>query len=127
MSSHNTVLKRYIQNVSAELPCTGRAKRHIITQLQDSVSVYLEQNPDADFMSVQAHFGSPQEIATGYVEAQDAPSLLSKMRAKKKIIAIVSGIMAVILLIWIGAVAWAAKNQKESNNDYEQERIEIIE
>lgn len=127
MSNHNTVLKRYIQSVSAELPCTGKAKKHIISQLQDSVSGYLEQNPDADFMSVQAHFGSPQEIATGYVDAQDSPNLLKKMRTKKKVIAIVSGIMAVILLIWIGAVAWAIKNQNESNNDYEQSRIEIIE
>lgn len=126
MSNHNTVLKRYIQGVSAELPCTGKAKKHIISQLQDSVSGYLEQNPDADFISVQAHFGSPQEIATGYVDAQDTPNLLKKMRTKKKVIAIVSGIMAVILLIWIGAVAWAAMDQKDVRNDYTQERIEVI-
>lgn len=84
MSSNSSAAKRYIRSVSDMLSCSGNAKRMIISQIRNSVADYLLQNPDADFEMIQTHFGTPQEIAASYVDAQDASVLLNQISIKKK-------------------------------------------
>ena len=68
-------------------------------------------NPNADFEAVQLHFGAPKEIAASYIHEQDAAALLNTVQIKKKILAIVAGTMALVLLMWAGSVAWAIADQ----------------
>lgn len=107
MSNLDTALKRYYRSIRKDLPCSYKMKKRIIQQIQESVDQFLEQNPDADFDAVQLHFGEPQTIALSYIEDQDTPELLRKMRIKKRIITIVAGAMVAVLVIWGVAVAWA--------------------
>ena len=114
MGSNDAALKRYYRSISKTLPCPRKMKMQIVAHIKDSVSEYLAQNPDADFEAVQNHFGTPEQIASSCVDTQDAPVLLRKMSVKKKVIAIVAGAVAVALLLWAGAMAWAIYDNKRS-------------
>lgn len=114
MGSNNPALKRYIRSISNALPCSGKMKRQVVSQIHNSIIDYVQENPDADFAAVQSHFGTPQEIAASYVDNQDTSALLRKMSIKKKVLTIVAGVMAIILLIWIGVVTWGIGEAKKT-------------
>lgn len=106
MGNLDTALKRYYHSISKELPCPRKTRVKIMQQIQSSVNLFLEQNPDAGFHDVQVHFGEPQTIALSYIEDQDAPELLRKMHIKRKVIAIVATTMALFLAIWMSVTVW---------------------
>ena len=114
MECNPVKLKRYIRGVSRALPCGRKVKKQIVSQIRSSIADYLQENPNADFEAVQLHFGTPKEIAASYIHEQDAAALLNTVQIKKKILAIVAGTMALVLLMWVGAVAWAIVDREKS-------------
>lgn len=112
MVSNNPVLKRYIRSISRKLP-SGKMKEPIIAQIRECVVDYIQEHPEADFEMVQAHFGTPQEIAESYVNEQDTSTLLHKMSIKKKVLVIVAGVMAAVLLLWAAAVIWITVDSRQ--------------
>lgn len=120
MCSNDAALKQYYRSVRKALPCSRKMKRQIVAQLKDGVNEYLATNQDADFWAVQNHFGTPQQIASGFVEDQSTSTLLHNISVKKRIVAIIAGAAAVVVLLWIGAVSWAIINaQSESEGHIE--------
>ena len=126
MGNLDTALKRYYRNIRKDLPCSYKMKKRIMQQIRESVDQFLEQNPDADVDAVQLHFGEPQTIALSYIEDQDAPELLRKMRIKKKVLAIIVAAMSLILAIWLLATAWAIADAKRTTDGHTSERVETI-
>jgi len=122
MVSNNPVLKRYIRSISRKFP-SGKMKEPIIAQIRECVVDYMQEHPEADFEMVQAHFGTPQEIAESYVNEQDMSTLLHKMSIKKKVLVIVAGVMATIFLMWVGFVAWRTYMSKASIDRYITQNI----
>lgn len=125
MSRIDSQLKRYYRLISATLPCGKKMKQEILSQLKGSVRQYLQQNPDADFAAVQKHFGTPEQIAAGYVEDQASDSLIKGLNSKKRLITIVACALAVILLIWTALMVWAAWDSRNSEPNYVD--VEIVE
>lgn len=115
MGGNSSAAKRYLRSVSDHLYCSGKKKRWILSQLQEALEDYLLQNPDADLEMIQAHLGTPQEIAASYVSEQDASVLLKQMRIKKKVLAVVAGGTAAVMLVWFGYVGWATHNARTTN------------
>lgn len=118
MGNLDAALKQYYRNIRSELACSWGQRNRILRQIRESVDNYLEENPDADFAAIEAHFGNAQTIASSYIDVQDAPELLRKMRIKKRVIAIIAGAMAVVLLIWGAAVIWAIVDTESRNDGY---------
>jgi hypothetical protein len=106
MGNNNPALKRYIRDIRKTLPCSGKMKRDIVSQIRKSIEDYLLQNPAADLEAVQAHFGTPQQIAVNCLDGQDAFVQLKKIRTKKRVLAITAGAMASIILMLASYVAW---------------------
>ena len=104
MCCNDPALKRYIRSISSEIP-SGKMRKRIISQIRDSIVEYIQENPEADFETVQSHFGTPQEIAASYMYAEETPVLLRKMNINKKVLAIVAGVMAVIFALWFCIIA----------------------
>lgn len=127
MGNCDTALKRYYRSIRKDLPCSYKMKKRIMQQIQESVGLFLEQNPDADFDALQLHFGEPQTIALSYIEDQDAPELLRRMRIKKKVLAIIAVAMSLILAIWLLATAWAIADAKQTTDGHIGEDITIVE
>lgn len=118
MGNLDTALKRYYHSIRKKLPCPRKTRVKIMQQIQASVNLFLEQNPDADFHDVQEHFGEPQTIALSYIEVQDAPELLRQMHIKRKVIAIVATTMALILAIWMSVAVWGIIDTNDRNSGH---------
>lgn len=116
MGSNNPTLNRYIRSISDALPCSGKVKKQIVTQIRESIIDYLEQNPDAEFTALQDHFGTPQQISSSYVDSQETSALLRKMRTRKYILSIFAAVMAIVLLIWIGVVSWGVVDAQKTTH-----------
>lgn len=126
MGNLDAALKRYYRSIRMDLPCSYKMKKRVMQQIQDSVNLFLEHNPGADFETVQSHFGEPQTIALSYIEDQDAPELLRKVRIKKKVLTIIACAMVATLLIWASAVMWAMLDTSDRNDGHVGEKIEIV-
>ena len=124
MCSNDAALKQYYRSVRKALPCSRKMKRQIVAQLKDGVNEYLATNQDADFWAVQNHFGTPQQIASGFVEDQSTSALLHKMSIKKKIVAIIAGTAAVAILLW-AIVLTCTKKKKKSQSEGHIEAIVV--
>lgn len=124
MGSNDPALKRYIRSINRALPCHGKMKRHIISQIRNSIEDYIQADPEADFAAVQAHFGTKQEIVAGYVAYEDTSVLMQKISIKKKVLAIVAGVMAAVLMMWAGAVIWATMDAWDSTRGHTDTFVE---
>lgn len=127
MGSFDSALKKYYRSIRQELPCSWKMKKQIMQQIQDNVDLFREQNPSADFAAIQAHFGTTQEIASSYIDDQDAPALLRKMRIKKSVLMIVVGTMALVFVIWLVATMWAIFDTNKTNDGHVDEGIIVVE
>lgn len=92
----------------------------------DNIILFQEQNPKADFLEIQTHFGTAQEIASSYIDDQDAPALLRKMRIKKRVFVIIAGTMALILAAWLTVAVWAILDTNQTNNGHVDDGIIVV-
>ena len=106
----------YCLAVRSWLPCPRREKGRIMEQIRANTDRFLAENPGASFRQVQDHFGSPREIAAAYVDDLESQELLKKLRLRRRILAIVLGVAAVVLATWLAVIAWATH---EASNYFE--------
>lgn len=100
-----SVLKSYVRSVQKMLPCSGKKRKMIVYQITKCGEDYLKQNPDADLEALQAHLGTPQEIAASCIDEQETLVLLKKVRSGRKRFFIAAAAMAVVFLICVGLAA----------------------
>lgn len=98
MNTLDKNIKKYFWQVRSLLPCNLREKKRMLSDLQERIGDYLEANPDADFSAVEAHFGTPQQIATAFVDEMGTTELLLKLRVRKRVIRVTAAFMAAIML-----------------------------
>lgn len=118
MGRNDPALKQYMRSLTRELPCSGKMKKQLASQIRCSIMEYLQEQPEADLAAIQAHFGTGQEIAASFVDYEDSSVLLKKMSIKKKVLTIVAGVMAVVVLTWSAVIAWEIVESKQTRNGY---------
>lgn len=101
-------LKNYYRQVRAWLPCGGRMKKQLMASITATVDGYLADHPEADFATLQAHFGTPRQIASAVVDEMETDTLLNALRIRRKIIKTVLVCTLTLVAIWTVAVisAW---------------------
>lgn len=114
--TRKNALGAYCRAVKSWLPCDRKQKRSILEKSRLDVAGYLEENPAADMDAIQARFGTPQAIAAAYVDDMDTAGLLHSLRIRKRIVTLVAGTMAAILLTWAGVVTWAVVDEINSKD-----------
>ncbi len=100
MSELEKQLKNYYRDIRHCLPGSGKLKKQIMCNIQQSVNAYLEEKPLADFEEVQRHFGTAQQIAAAYVEELDTSEVMKKLRIRKTVVGVVCAAVALALLLW---------------------------
>lgn len=111
-------LKQYYRDIAKKLPVGRKKKQQILLAITQSVEDYLAAHPLADFQAVQAHFGSPQEIAAAYIENMTTPEILKKFRFRKTVLSILCATAATALLLWGVVVGVALINEITSSGGY---------
>lgn len=120
----NRNARRYLRQVRTWLPCGGTMKRQIMEKIRSSISRFLEEEPSADYDSIVFRFGTPQQIASAYVDEQDTEVLLRKLRIKRRIVAAVCCTAAACVAIWLSVALAAYVNFSIAENGYAV--IEIV-
>lgn len=114
----SAALRRYYRSICTWLPCTKKEKARILDEIKASVAAYLADHPQSDFAQVEAHFGSPQQIASGYVEALNTAETLHALKIRKRVLTTVGAVALAMLLLWAGVLTWAAIEANNTNNGY---------
>ena len=87
-----------------------------MSQLKENVRDYLEDHPNADITQIRTHFGTPETIAAAYVDETGTDVLLRDLRIRRKVIATVAGVAAIILALWMGVLGWAITREFQDSN-----------
>ena len=89
-----------------------------MSRVETSVRDYASRNPDADYSEIAARFGSPQQIASSYVDEMGTVELLQNLRIRRNIERIVAIIAAMAVVLWLGAVTFAYLYNTDVTNGY---------
>ncbi|MBR2888869.1 MAG: hypothetical protein IKC09_01165 [Oscillospiraceae bacterium] len=101
----------YFRQIRGWLPCSRRLKNQILEPLEASVDEFIQKNPDANLAQIQAHFGTPEQIAAACVDEMDPGVLIRDLRVRRRVVAIVSAVAAFVVATWLGVVGWAIVNE----------------
>lgn len=118
MKNLNKQLTTYYRNIQHHLPCNRKVKKKIIDRIKGTINIYFQENPTTDFNSIQEHFGTPEQIASAYIEEMTTPELVKSFRIRQKIIGLVCTAIAIGAVIWIAVVASAVVNESTQTNGY---------
>lgn len=120
MGKHNAAARRYLREIGGWLPCAGKMKRNILDKIKTTMDGYLAENPGAAYAELLERFGTPQQIASSYVDETETGELLRNLRVRRKIVRIVTAAALAVVVLWAGVVfsAWA-KHQKSDNGRFE--------
>lgn len=118
MKAQDAMLKRYYRAIKRELLCPREIKRKILDELQQNISSYQEETPNADLEAIQKHFGTPRQIANAYLEEMSVPELSKNLRIRKKIIAIILVTLITAISILGTAVGIALMSSISSSHGY---------
>ena len=118
MNSLEKALKQYYRQVRSWLPCSRKLKKHILEQIDHSISAYLHEHPAAKITDIKTRFGEPEEIAAAHVDELGTAELLRDLRVRKKIVTIIAACAAVLILMWASAVTYALIDRHAAVNGY---------
>ena len=124
---------RYLREISIRLPGSRKQKRRILSPVAASVWDYVTRYPNADYRTLTARFGEPQQIAETYVAEMEADELLRELDHRKEIVRIIFFTAVTIVTLWFGTVLYMICDNANSTNGYyvveivEEERIELTE
>lgn len=101
-------LRNYYRNIRRCLPCSGKLKKQILDDIKSQVNTYIEENSSADYNTIERHFGTPQQIATAYIDEMTTQEIQKRFTIKKTTIVVVCTAIALIVAMWAAALisAW---------------------
>lgn len=132
MKIKNRDARRYLRQVRSWLPFGGDLRRDMLEKVSCDLSVFLEENPQADYFSILRRMGDPSQIAAACVEEADGREVLRMLRIRRRILSSIILGIALVVTIWAGSMSYLViSNLQESKNAYavitvtERERIEF--
>ena len=120
-------LNNYFREIRSYLPCSAKLKKSILSRLKETVNSYLHDNPDADFAQLEAHFGTPRQIADSYIGELSVTEISEKLQLRKRILIAVGVLCAAVLAIWLIVVGIAMINEFGAANGHITEGEAIVE
>lgn len=118
MERLNKDAKRYLRQIRSWLPCAGKLKRSMLESIRLDILTFLDENPNADYQVMVARFGSPQQIASSYVDEAATADLLRGLRMKRIIVTITLVTAFVVVSVWAGVVTYAYLDYSDGANGY---------
>lgn len=95
--------------------CNPAFRGKLATDLKNSLSDFLEENPDCAMEDITEHFGEPEQFADEYILAMDDAErrkLVNHSKWIKRVVLI--GVVAVVLIVsatMIGVIQWNAEHK----------------
>lgn len=127
MGENNAQVRRYLREIRNWLPCSRRLKSKIMEEIRVTVSSFLAENPTASYTELTARFGTPQQIASSFVDEMGTEELLRDLRIRRKLVCIASITAVVVLVLWASVVTLAYIDYLDDTNGYIVETITVVE
>ena len=122
----NPHARKYLRRVRSTIPYSRKVKMQIMENIQQSIGLYLEENPNADYKALLARFGEPEEIAAAYIETLEPAELLKKLRVRKRILTAVAAVLIIIVLLWTATIAYAIWKNHSTADGYVEVVVESL-
>ena len=96
-------------------------------RVAEHVRDYVSDNPDADYDTISARFGTPQQIAVSWLEEMDGAELSEELNKRRK--AVNKAVIAVLLVMAVSfaAVAFFAHRAESRTGVKFVKEVKIIE
>lgn len=90
-------IKHYFKSIKHNLPCVNSAIRKMLDDLKVSVESYIQENNITDFIQIEQHFGTAEDIAKEFAMGVDG-AYIKSYKFKKRVTTIVISILAAIMV-----------------------------
>lgn len=118
---------RYLFQIWLNLPGNWEQKKPILCRVAACVRDFVSNRPDADYATITARFGTPQQIAEASLENMDVTELAQELRVRRIIVRIVAITALSVVLLWAGVVGLALAENRASRNGYITDEVDVIE
>lgn len=126
MEKLNRDARRYLREIRGCVPCAGRMRRKMMRDIHEMLWEFFSKQPEADYSTIVDRFGTPQQIASSYVDEMATGEVLSNLYIRKKVLTLVSTLAIVIVLLWLGVVSYeCAHNENVSSGYFEVTVAEV--
>lgn len=126
MTIVNRDVKRYLREVNSWLPCRRKLKTKIVAEITSNVSLFVTENSNSGYNEIVARFGTPQQIASTYVDEMETTELLNDLRIKRKIVSTVIAGVFVLIVTWSVAMGMIYfEGHKNINGNLNYDGIEV--
>lgn len=95
--------------------------------MEDSVRDYVIENPYVNYKLLQQRFGTPQQIADSYIEAQDTSELINSLKIKRRVFFLIIAVATIIIITWFIIVTCAINHHLKQVDGSVETYIDIIE
>ena len=99
MKSRNKIVRQYLRQVRKAVPCSGKERRQLVEQLEESVAQYVSEHGAETVDDISREFGSPGEIWEAFLQNKDAAYIQRQLALKNRICRIVISMAAVLVII----------------------------
>lgn len=103
MKSKNKIVRQYLRQVRKAVPCSGKERRQLVQQLEESVAQYVSEHGAETVDDISREFGSPGEIWEAFLQNNDAAYIQRQLALKNRVCRIVV-IAAVVLMIVVAVL-----------------------
>ena len=103
MKSRNKIVRQYLRQVRKAVPCSGKERRQLVQQLEESVAQYVSEHGAETVDDISREFGSPGEIWEAFLQNKDAAYIQRQLALKNRVCRIVV-IAAVVLMIVVAVL-----------------------
>lgn len=114
MSKINKEIDEYIAEIRKDLICSSSQKNAIISDLQESVKNFVEENDIDDIHKVYDQFRTPRDIANQSISDTEPQKIKKKYKHHRVIII---GVVVAVLIVAI-VIIWAALDGHKSTDGY---------
>ena len=95
----NKDISRYLRKIKKHLYCSPKTRSYLLDHFRESLSSFLDENPEPDYQQLIAAFGPPEEMAAVIMEGvSDAERRFYRKRKNMKII--FAGIAAALFIVF---------------------------
>lgn len=99
MKSKNKIVRQYLRQVRKAVPCSGKERRQLVQQLEESVAQYVSEHGAETVDDISREFGSPGEIWEAFLQNKDAAYVQRQLALKNRVCRIVIVMAAVLVII----------------------------
>jgi len=112
----SNVKKQYLKEVKRLLPYESAQKKHCLSELDHSITLFLKDTPGASLKTMYQKYGHPEDIAASYLDRVEPAELSKATAAKRRIICCVACACALVVII-IAVFAVSYMNELEDYHD----------